>query len=267
MSGRDDVTELLFHTLTQGLRVTRSIRFLMGTLAASTVIAACSGTDVVAPGSAARFSGGSASGGGGKQCTNSLSVIGSAAEALTGNTFQASYVVTSCTSKTRVSMRATELQTGKLVWQSVPDLAGTIAIWGLPYRLTSYRIDATAFSGTANSVVATASTVISTLDALPCEAFIRETATVGYYINWPALWAAHDAQDCGQGGSVRLQITNMNTGAIERDYSGFGMSATVDYEGAPVSYNTPYRVYVELKSWDGRVLASDTKDVVTSPLR
>ncbi len=272
--------------LAQSVRMRAPLRYLLGSMTAAALLSACSDghrspTGVDAPllatgstgGGGSSTGGGSATGGGGSggggkvACTNTLSVAGSATESLSGNSFSATYVLVSCQSKARVSMTATDLTTGAVVWASVPDLAGTIAIWSLPYKLTSYRIDARAYAGSANTLVATASTVISTLDPLPCDVFVHETATVGYFGIYPAVWAATDAQDCGRGGSVRLRITNMLTGQVERDYPGLGFSSFIDFEGAVVPYSTPYRVYAELVSPTGEVLSSSTSDVTTSPLR
>ena len=259
-----------------------SLRHVVAGLTTATLLAACSG-DMLSPNPAAvaRYSGGSTTGGGGTgggstgggsttpkpTCTNTLDVSGSATESLRGNSFSATYVLGACQSKTRVSMTATDLATGYVVWQSISDLAGTIALWTLPYNLTSYRIDATAVAGSTNTVVARGSTVISTLDPLPCTAFVHETATVGYYGIYPAVWVATDAEDCGRGGSVHLQITNMTTGAIELDYPTIGLSSFIDFEGAMVSYNTPYRVYAELRDRNGEVLSTSTTNIVSSVLR
>ena len=255
-------------------------RILSVSLASALLLSACGGSDVVSPAlkpAVVQASGGStsggvtggstASGGGKTSCTNTLSVAGTATEALTGNAFSATYTLVSCQSRTRVWMTATDLATGAVVWQSVPDLAGTIALWTLPYRLTSYRIDAYAVAGSTNATVATASTTISTLNPLPCDVFVNQTVTVGYYLSWAAIWAATDAQDCGQGGTIHLQITNLTSGAIERDYLNLGRSTLIDFEGPVVAYSTPYRVYAELRSYSGEVLASSTKDVVSSPLK
>ena len=171
-------------------------RILSVSLASALLLSACGGSDVVSPAlkpATPQASGGSASGGvtagtpasgGGKtSCTNTLSVAGTATEALTGNAFSATYTLVSCQSRTRVWMTATDLATGAVVWQSLPDLAGTIALWTLPYRLTSYRIDAYAVAGSTNATVATASTTISTLNPLPCDVFVNQTVTVGYYLS------------------------------------------------------------------------------------
>jgi hypothetical protein len=164
-------------------------------------------------------------------------------------------------------MTATDLSTGAVVWASVSDLAGTIALWNMPYTLTSYRIDAQAVAGSTNAVVATGSTVVSTLDVIPCTPFVHETATVGYWGIYPAVWAATDAQDCGRGGTVHLRITNLSSDGVELDYSGLGVSTFIDFEGAIVSYNTPYRVYAELVAQDGEILGTSSTDVTSSPLR
>ena len=96
---------------------------------------------------------------------------------------------------------------------------------------------------------------------------VHENATVGYYGIYPAVWAATDVQDCGHGGTVHLQITNMASGQVELDYADVGFSSFIDFEGAIVSYNTPYRLYVEYRSPTGEVLGSTTKDIVSSVLK
>lgn len=262
----------------------RTIRFVVGGLAAAGLFAGCS-SDINSPTREVtpRFSGGStggggatggsggggATGGGGTKaaCTNTLSVSATATEALAGNAFSATYALNACQSQTRVSMTATDLSTGAIVWASVPDLAGTIALWGLPYNLTSYRIDATAVGGATNSVVARASTIVSTLDPLPCDMFVHQTVTVGYWGIYPAVWAASDAQDCGRGGTVHLMITNMSTGKVELDYPSLARSSFIDFEGPIVSYGAPYRVDAELRSRLGEVLATSSTDVVSAPLK
>ena len=252
----------------------RTLRFVVVGLTAAGLSTACS-MDLAAPipDGGARFSGsasgGGSTGGGGTKapCTNTLAVSRSATEALSGNAFSATYVLNACQSKTRVSMTATDLSTGVVVWNSVPDLAGTIALWNLPYTLTSYRIDARAVAGSTNTLVASASTVVSTLDVIPCTPFVHETATVGYWGIYPAVWAATDAQDCGRVGTVHLRITNLSTDVVERDYPSIGLSSFIDFEGAIVSYSNPYRIYAELVARDGEILATSSTDVVSSPLR
>ena len=262
----------------------RTIRFVVGSLAAASLFAGCSG-DISSPirevrprfsggstgggstGGGGTTSGGGTGGGGSTTCTNTLSVAASATEALAGNAFSATYALNACQSKTRVSMTATDLSTGAVVWVSVSDLAGTIALWGLPYSLTSYRIDATAVAGSTNSVVAQASTIVSTLNPLPCDVFVHQTVTVGYWGIYPAVWAASDAQDCGLVGSVHLRITNLTTGKVELDYPSLARSSFIDFEGPIVSYGTPYRVDAELRSRLGDVLATSSTDVISSPLR
>ncbi len=262
--------------------MSRSIRLVVGGVIAVGFLSACS-HDAASPDSltAPRFSGGSNSGGGGSAgggsaggggggkaaCTPSLSVIGSATEALSGNAFSATYVFNSCQSKNRVNMTATDLATGQVVWQSVPDLAGTIAIWTLPYKLTSYRIDARAYSGSAFTLAATASTIINTLDPIPCTPFVHETATVGYWGIYPAIWAATDSQDCGMGGTVSLEITNLSNGKVELSYPSIGFSSFIDFEGSIVSYDTPYRLHAELHSSSGAMLDSSTTNVRSPVLK
>jgi hypothetical protein len=269
----------------------RSVRLLVAGLTAAGFLAACS-QDAVSPNNAAapRFSGGSGGGGGGGSvaggggststggggggggggkvsCTPSLTVAGAATEALSGNQFQATYVFNSCQSKNRVNMTATDLATGQVVWQSVPDLAGTIAIWTLPYKLASYRVDARAYSGSAFTLAATASTIINTLDPIACTPFLHETATSGYWGVYAAIWLATDSQDCGQGGTVSMRVTNLNTGVDEISYPNIGMSSFIDFEGPIVSYDTPYRVYAELRSSTGELLDSKTVDIRSAVFR
>lgn len=96
---------------------------------------------------------------------------------------------------------------------------------------------------------------------------MNENATVGYWGIYPAVWVATDVQDCGRGGSVHLQITNLTTGQVELDYPGLGPSSFIDFEGAMVSYSTPYRVAVEYRSATGELLWSATQDITSSPLK
>jgi hypothetical protein len=264
-----------------------------GGLVAAMLLAACSGDAVSGPDAVARLSGGSSTGGGGggggggststgggststgggggggggKTCTNTLSINATGTESLAGNSFSATYVVTSCFSKKQVSMKATDMATGFVVWQSVPDLAGTIAIWSLPYTLTTYRVDARAINGNDGTIIATASQLVDMTNPLPCTPFIHETATVGYWGLYAALWAAQDAQDCGQGGTVHLVITNLNTGLVELDYPNLSLSNMIDFEGPQVKYSTPYRVRAELWSRSGTLIDASETDVVTSPMK
>ena len=265
----------------------RTFRFLAAGIVAAGFSAAC-GSELVAPTRdlSPRFSGGSATGGsatggsatggsasggaaaGGRAvCTNSLSLSATASEALGGNTFSAVYTLNACQSRTRVSMTATDLATGNVVWRSLPDLAGLTAVWGLPYTLTSYRIDATASIISSGVPVATASTVVSTLTPLACTVFMNQSVTTGYWGIYPAVWAASDAQDCGLSGHVHLRITNLNTGRVEYEYLNLPKSVMIDFEGSIVSYDTPYRVYNELLDPSGNVLASSTTDVRSSVFR
>jgi hypothetical protein len=111
---------------------------------------------------------------------------------------------------------------------------------------------------TANVTEALAGNAVSTtVGPPPCQPFIRQTVTVGYWATFPAVWAATDAQACGLGATVHLQITNLKSGLVELDYPALPTTTFVDFEGSMVSYNTPYRVLVELRS-SSRVLASST---------
>lgn len=253
-----------------------TVRCFLGGLAAAAVLTACN-SEPVAPltspnpkvvAAASTASGGGGGGGGSvvkPLCTNTLDVSASVAQALTGNAFTASTVLNSCQSKTHVSVTATDMTTGALVYSS-GDLPGTVALWTLPYKKTTYRIDAKAVA--LNAVVATASTTVATtLDLPPCDAVIHETVTVGYWGIYPAVWAATDAQDCGQGGYVHLVITNMNTGKVELEYGVLPITSFIDFEGAIVSYNTPYHVYAELRSSTGELRATSSNDVVSAPLK
>ena len=236
----------------------------MMTLAGGTALAS-------GPSGASATGGASAAGGGGvakASCTNALSVTATASEALTGNSFVATYVLAACQSRTRVSMTATDLTTGRVAWTSPPDVIGTVAVWTLPYSLTTYRIDARAVAGTTNTLVATASTNVATLDALPCDRMIVETPTTGYWLTYPAIWATHAALDCGiPGVSVRLRITNLTSGRVELDYGPLALSSTIDYEGAALSYSTPYQVDAELRDFSDAVVMTSTAYVTTGPRR
>lgn len=253
-----------------------TIRLVLGCVAATALLAACSGdpvapqnsvsSKVVAAAPAASSGGGGGGGSGVKPpCTNTLDVSASVAQALTGNAFTASTVLLACQSRTHVSLTVTDVTTGAQVY-SVPDLLGTVALWTLPYKKTTYRVDASAVA--LNAVVATASTTVTTtIDLPPCNAVIHQTVTVGYWLSYPAVWAATDAQDCGQGGFVHLVITNMNTGKVELDYGVLPTTSLVDFEGPIVSYNTPYHVYAELRSSSGEVRATSSSDIVSAPQR
>ena len=93
---------------------------------------------------------------------------------------------------------------------------------------------------------------------------IVEAPTVSYWLTYAAIWAHHSANDCGLGGYVNLRITNLTTGIVELNYN-LGMTATLDYEGAAVSYGTPYHIQADLHSATGELLASSGVDVITSP--
>ena len=228
--------------------------------------------------SAALASGGSGSGGGGvpsaggggvvkPPCTTTLSLVASATESLARNSFSATYTLGSCQSRTRISMTATDLSNGVLVYSS-PDLIGSTAVWTLPYSLTSYRIIARAYSGVTGATLATATTTVDTLDALPCTTFVNETATVGYFGIYPAIWAATNAEPCGAPNAhIHVRITNLNSGRAEFDTITYGMSSLFDFEGAVVSYATPYEVDADLVSSSGAVLASSVSFVTSAPLR
>ena len=144
--------------------------FILAAVALACAVSACSeSSSLTVPsslsaggggGTGGGATGGSATagntGGGGTKttCTNALTVSATAAEALTGNAFTASYVLTSCQSKTHVGITVTDLSNNAVVYSS-PDLLGLVALWNLPYKLTSYRVDARAIAGSTNTVVAT----------------------------------------------------------------------------------------------------------------
>lgn len=250
-----------------------TIHRLLGGFAFAAFLAACNSDPVAVQNSvsskvvaaAPAASGGGGGGGVKPPCVNTLDVSGSVAQALTGNAFTASTVLNACQSRTHVSLTATDVTTGALVYSS-GDLPGTVALWTLPYRKTTYRIDARAVAATG--LVATASTTVATtLDLPPCDAVIHETVTVGYWGIYPAVWAATNAQDCGQGGFVHLVITNMNTGKVELEYAALPVTSFIDFEGPVVSYNTPYHVYAELRSSSGEVRSTSSSDIVSAPLR
>lgn len=225
------------------------------------------------PAALASGSGGTSSGGGGivggtkPACQTTLSVAASATESLAGNSFSATYALGSCQSRTKVSLTATDLSSGATVW-SAPDLIGTTAVWSLPYTLTTYRIDARAYSGQTGATLVTAWTTVGTLDALPCDRFLAESATVGYFGIYPAIWAATNAQSCGLAGTrVRLRITNLRSGQVQVDTSNLALSSMYDFEGPIVSYDTPYEIDADLLSATSEVLATTTTSVTSTPLR
>lgn len=199
-------------------------------------------------------------------CTNVVTVTGTATESLAGNSFSATWGLTSCQSKTKVDISATDLSTGRTVYL-LQDTTTPTVFWSLPYSLTSYRVTARAYATVSGvlQTVATASTVVDTLDPLPCTTDLVETPTVGYWTIYPAIWLHHSANDCGQQGYVELTVTNLNTGVAEL-HVNTGLTITYDYEGPSVSYDTPYHVQADLHSWSGEVLESSGADIRT-PVR
>jgi hypothetical protein len=259
--------------------MSRIMQSLVASLLATAVLSACN-SDIVAPardpspslsGQAAGggATGGVATGGGGAtkpSCTNAISVVGTATEALSGNIFSATYSLKSCQSKTHVSLQVFDLATGLSVF-AVPDVATNTVFWNVPYTLTTYRVDVIAYTlGLTGTTVATASTVVSALNALPCTPYVTQKVTTGYWTTYAAVWATPTVQDCGLGGTVHLTITNLTTGLVELDIPGLWTSM-VDFEGQQVSYNTPYRVTHELVDRSGNVVTSSSTDVTTPPLK
>lgn len=226
----------------------------------------------LASGPAALASGasGSAGGGGGgtkPPCAAAVSVVATASEALAGNSFSASYTLLACQSRTKVSMTATDLANDAVVWSS-PDVIGTTAVWMLPYKLTSYRIDARAWSGVTGATLTAGTTTVATLDELPCTTAITETVTTGYYLVYPAIWNATAAQSCGIPNVLtRLRIRNLSTGLVQYEMSSSAMASVLDFEGPIVAYNTPYEVDADLLSATGSVLATSVAYVTSAPLR
>lgn len=222
--------------------------------------------NAAASGGSGGGSGGGGGGGGGTKtgCTNSVAVTATASESLSGNSFSATPILNSCQGKTKVSLTATDLSNGQLV-MSVPDVSTASVFWTLPYKLTSYRIDARAFApiGGILSTVATGSTTVDTLTPLSCTPDVSELTRVGYWTTWAAIWASHSATDCGLGGTVEVRITNMTTGQVELDLPTSPLSTTYDYEGAQVAYNTPYHIESLLLSSTGELLDSASEDIVT----
>ena len=240
-------------------------------LGVAAVLALAAPAAYAAGGSGGGGTGGAATGGGGggakPPCTTALSVAATASQALTGNSFSATYTLVSCQSRTKVSLTATDIATGGIVYQS-PDLIGTTAVWTLPYTLTAYLIDARAYSGATGATLATTSTIVSTAQALPCTPAITETVTTGYWGIYPAVWNATNAQNCLIPNTrTHLRITNLNSGRVEYDTASPAMSWLLDYEGPIVSYNTPYRVDAELLDSSNSVLASSTQFATSAPLR
>jgi hypothetical protein len=213
--------------------------------------------------------GGTSTGGGGTKpaCTTTLSLVATATQALSGNSFSATYTLGSCQSKTKVALTATDVASGQTVYSS-PDLLGTTAVWTLPYTLTSYVIQARAYSGQTGATLATASTIVSTADPVPCDPAISETVTTGYYGIYPAIWNATNAQNCLIPGThTHLRITNLDTGAVTYDTDSPYMSWMLDYEGVAVPYDTPFEVDAQLVSSSGDVLASTTQYTRSTPLK
>lgn len=217
-------------------------------------------------GSTAGTSTGGGGGGGTKPaCTSTLTVSATATQALAGNSFSATYTLASCQSKTKVALTATDVATGQTVY-STPDVLGTTAVWTLPYALSSYVIQARAYSGQTGVTLATASTIVSTAEPLPCDPTISETVTTGYYGIYPAIWNATNAQNCLIPGThTHLRITNVDTGTVSYETDSYAMSWMLDYEGAVVPYDTPFRVEAQLVSSGGDILAATT-EYTRSPL-
>ncbi len=208
-------------------------------------------------------------GGGGTKiaCITTLSVAATAAEALSGNSFSATFTLSSCQSRTKVGLTAIDIATGLVVYTS-PDLIGTTAVWGLPYKLTSYQINARAYSGLTGATLATASTIVNTTDVLPCTPAITETVTTGYFGIYPAIWNATNAQNCFiPNTSTHLRITNLATGLVVYETSSPAMSWMLDFEGPIVAYSNRYEVDAELLDASGSILARSTQIVTSAPLR
>jgi hypothetical protein len=213
--------------------------------------------------------GGTSGGGGGTKpaCTTTLALTATATQALTSNSFSATYTLGSCQSKTKVALTATDIGTGQAVYSSA-DLLGTTAVWTLPYTLTSYLIQARAYSGQTGTTLATASTIVSTADPLPCDAAISETVTTGYWGIYPAIWNATNAQNCLIAGThTHLRITNVDTGAVTYETDSPYVSWMLDYEGAVVPYDTPFEVEAQLVSSSDDVMAATTEYTRSSPLK
>jgi hypothetical protein len=259
--------------------MSRTMQCLVGSLLATALLTACSG-DIASPTRdlSPRFSGqaagggatgGTATGGGGATkppCTNAVSVVGTATEALSGNAFSATYSLTSCQSKTHVSLEVIDLTTGAMVFVA-PDVAGTTVFWNVPYTLTTYRVDAYAYTlGVTGAVVATGSTTISAMNALPCTPWVTQKVTSGYWGIYAAVWSTPTAQTCGLNTLMNLTITNLATRQVELSLPGaaFGM---VDFEGPQVSYSTPYRVTHSLVDRSGNVLATSSTDITSPALK
>jgi hypothetical protein len=214
--------------------------------------------------------GGAATGGGGgvkAACVTALTVTGTATQALSGNSFSASYVLNSCQSKTKVSLTAVDISTGLTVYLS-PDLLATTAVWTLPYTLTQYLVTARAYSGQTGATLATATTILSTVDPVPCTPSLVETITTGYFGIFPAIWDGYAAQNCLiPNTSVRLRITNVATGTVTYNLTTPVMSSMIDYEGVTVAYSNDYQFDAELIDSSGAVLARDSHVVTSPPLR
>jgi hypothetical protein len=213
--------------------------------------------------------GGGTTGGGGTKpaCVTALSVTGTATEALSGNSFTSSYVLNSCQSKTKVSLTAVDISTGLTVYLS-PDLLATTAVWTLPYTLTQYLVTARAYSGQTGATLATATTILSTVDPVPCTPSLVETITTGYFGIFPAIWDGYAAQNCLiPNTSVRLRITNVATGTVTYNLTTPVMSSMIDYEGVTVAYSNDYQFDAELIDSSGAVLARDSHVVTSPPLR
>ena len=213
--------------------------------------------------------GGGGGGGGGTKvnCTTTLSVSGTATQALSGNSFTATYVLGSCGSKTKVSINVVDIATGYTMFSN-PDLIGTTAVWTLPYTLTEYLVTARAFNGNTGATLATATTILNTTTPVPCTPSIVGSITVGYWGIYPAIWDGYNAQNCLiPGMTVHQRIINRASGQTVYDVNVPYMSQVIDYEGATVAYSTDYEFDVDLVDSSGNIVASDSQVVTSSPLR
>jgi hypothetical protein len=92
--------------------------------------------------------------------------------------------------------------------------------------------------------------------------------SVGYWINWAAIWTDYTANDCGYGReTVEVRITNLDTGLVESDLINSPMSWLYDYEGAVTKYDTNYQIDVEVHGVSGELLDSRSSTVLTPPLK
>jgi hypothetical protein len=212
--------------------------------------------------------GGGGGGGGGKAaCVPIASFTPTAGYRPGAMGITVNFALATCTPRNRVTITFTNLTTGLVEYQSPFDFTGTSVTYDGPAFSTDYRADITVVGVTSTSVLAKSSALVTTpAPVANCASIVNENLSVGYWINWAAIWTAYTVQDCGYGReSVEIRVTNLTTGQLEFSFDKFAMTGLFDYEGAPVSYDTPYQIDVVVHGAQGEVLDSTTRQTATPP--